>query len=324
MKISGVEQLSSFLADYRYGILNRGFYLPPHLVKDRLVQRIMQDSQSVVDFYPREGIPDGCAVYKKLDWDSEHFGFNVGSLHYLISRELGYKKEVKVKERLLESFNGWCSDHAISFVSTRVDAADLSTLHALERAGFYYVETLLTFGYRIGGGTLTEPLRPVQPFQQTEVDELAKIAANSFVQDRFHSDPYLDPEKSNELYRKWVINSCRGRAQEVLVVRDGGRPVGFITCQIEDLREPLGIKFGIIDLIAVSPENRGRNLGTDLVRGSLRWFAQQGVDIVRVGTQAANIAGVNMYLQSGFKLVHSELTLHKWFKQGMKERMASR
>ena len=69
-----------------------------------------------------------------------------------------------------------------------------------------------------------------------------------------------------------------------------------------------GTALGCIDLIAVDPDLPGRGIGTSLVTAALRHYGRHGRRVV-VGTQAKNVASVNLYLRNGFRLASSQITL---------------
>ena len=69
--------------------------------------------------------------------------------------------------------------------------------------------------------------------------------------------------------------------------------------------------YGIIDLVGVSEDYRGKGIGSLLVSKALKWFSNY-TNSVYVGTQAANIPAIRLYEKMGFHQVFSEATLHLW------------
>ena len=138
---------------------------------------------------------------------------------------------------------------------------------------------------------------------------MEKIAESAFMYDRFHLDPKIPKEKSDELYKKWTVNCCKGLVDEVIICASAqdDKPLGFIACKIDKSRH-----VGIIDLIAVSKNVRRKKIGSGLINAALNWFKREGVDIVEVSTQLTNTPAINFYLSADFKPHSSKVTFHKW------------
>jgi ribosomal protein S18 acetylase RimI-like enzyme len=97
-------------------------------------------------------------------------------------------------------------------------------------------------------------------------------------------------------------NACAGRADAVLVAREGGRVVGFNACLLNGDR-------AVIDLIAVAETAQGRGCGRKLVDGALACYAGKATEM-RVGTQSRNLASLALYRACGFAVVETAMTLH--------------
>jgi ribosomal protein S18 acetylase RimI-like enzyme len=101
-----------------------------------------------------------------------------------------------------------------------------------------------------------------------------------------------------------------------VIIREGGVIQGFVTCKIQnDTHETLGVKIGTVVLVATTPASQGKGYGKQLVQGALHWFAEQGCDVVDVGTQLANIPAARLYETAGFRMVGSSLSLRKMLKR---------
>jgi len=151
------------------------------------------------------------------------------------------------------------------------------------------------------------------PFCPEDLGALKAVALRCFSHSRFHMETGWPKAKSDELHARWIENCCvGGLADVVLVISDGGRPVGFIACKVEDhpAAPPL-TPLGTIVLLGVAPEAQGRGLGAGLVRASQRWFAGR-VQAVEVRTEAHNYASLRTYQAADFKPVEHSLYLRRW------------
>lgn len=277
---------------------------------------------SITDFFSK--YPSTCFVaeenksiigmigFTKSEWDTEHFGYNVSSIDFIISRKMGYEKELLVKKLLINSFNSWSKREKISFTSTRLDDCDLSSIHALESDGFRYIETMLNYSFDYRKGRKIEKSKyPLRPLKKEEVEVFVEIARSSFVENRFHFDPHFDREKANELYAKWLRNSYNNPSNYVTVLEIGKNPASFFVHSIDDLSKYFGLKFGRWILAAVSPDFRKRGIGYQHYLGILNLLKNQ-VDINDANFTLKNVPVVNLYIKLGFKKISSQVTLHKW------------
>ncbi len=261
----------------------------------------------------------GALVAKKSVWDSAHFGFGVGKItRVVVSDVLEGQDVLRAREVLIKSCLRWMKQNKVKCVIARIDLDSVDDVLAFGRNGFLVADVLATFHLD------AQAVRPASDSQAGEsvttrlscsddVAALMDIARTSFTKDHFHRDHFFPQGKSDELFAKWVYNSCNGLADIVLVaVEDSAEPCGFIACRTEEVGPES--KYGVIDLVAVSPSRQGMGIGTRLVKEAATWFAcKQNVHSIFVGTQANNIPSIRTYGKAGFRLLYTELTLHRWF-----------
>ena len=207
--------------------------------------------------------------------------------------------------RLLEFWTRQADDaDDVGVATARLDERDAGTLHALEAAGFRFIECLLTF---CSTRTVTAPDTPaaIEVAGPDAAAELGALAGRSFRYSRLHSDPRVALGVADRSRAEWIENACRGNADIVFGAWVEGRAVGFVSCTRVRRDD---VDRGCIDLIAVDPELPRRGVGTALVATVLDHYARQE-RLVLVGTQAKNVPSVNLYLKCGFRLVSSQVTL---------------
>jgi len=259
----------------------------------------------------------GVIFAEKSAWDTNHFGFGVGKIRSLmVSDALKGQSAIDARDGLIKECLTWMKQNSVKCIMTRVDLDRVYDIAAYEQNGFQLADVLVTLHLNVDSmnpalDSLSSDSFTIRPSRNDDVVALMENACKAFINDHFHRDPRFTRDKSDELFAKWVYNSCNGSADMVLVAtEENDEPCGFIVCKLVKLRR--GLKYGVIDLIAVSPLHQGKGIGTQLVRESVNWFAQN-VDSVYVGTQANNNASIRTYEKVGFKPVRTELTLHKWF-----------
>jgi ribosomal protein S18 acetylase RimI-like enzyme len=257
----------------------------------------------------------GAIIAQKSTWDSEHFGFGVGKIRSLtISETLKTPKARKARDHLIKDCIDWMEQKEVKCIITRTNLENPDDINAYEHNQFHLADVLVTFCAKKNShqSPVSSPNEAItiRPYHTGDQKELMKIASSAFSHDHFHRDSRFPREKSDELFARWAYNSCHGLADLVLVAAGNEtKPYGFITCKTEQLQNDL--KYGIIDLFAVSPLQQGKRIGTQLAKAALDWFSQR-VDSVFVGTQADNIASIRTYEKVGFNMLRTELTYHKW------------
>jgi ribosomal protein S18 acetylase RimI-like enzyme len=248
----------------------------------------------------------------KNEWESEHFGFKIGKINDIVSLT-DNDREYAVKKELISVLSHHYNDEQFRCIASRVQASDISSIHALEKNGYNLIDSICTLRYdhtKCSAANETEILHrsdlTIRGWQNRDLETLAAIAGDIYSHDRFHSDPHFEHEECDELHEKWIVNCCQGISDEVLIAEDNnGMPIGFITCKTVGRR-------GVIDLVGVSPRSQRRGVGSLLLGYSIDWFKGK-VDYIDVGTQCKNVSAMRLYIKNGFLPVSASLTFHKWY-----------
>lgn len=252
-----------------------------------------------------------------LPWDTEQLGIRCGKLDYFISLN-NYATAYKIKNKLLSMALKACYENKIKHLTIRVNANELSSIHVLEKSGFIMVDGILTFSYDLRKTPIKKLATDfiVRLSNDSDIGQIKRIASDSFVYDRFHSDPKISKKVADNLHSVWLENSCKGLAADVVIVGERNKQIiGFVTCKINrQSKSILGIKIGTIVLVATLKEARGKGVASALTIAALNWFKEHQTDIVEVGTQLRNIPAARLYEGIGFKFISSSVSLRKWFK----------
>ena len=249
--------------------------------------------------------PAGTAAWSVLAWDGEQFGMAAARLDKLEANG-SYREARACKAELLKSVVAECRAAGVRHLSSRVDTGDLSSIHALEEAGFELIDGLQTFSISLSGN-LAAPPRDTRLFQPRDLPEVSEIARTAFVFDRFHTDPALPAGVGDQSNENWTRNCCLGIAADAVVVAAvDGRVASYAAC-----REDRDAGYGMIVLVATAEWARRRGAGRSASSAALRWFAARGLRIVEVGTQLHNMPAARLYENLGFRLVRTNLTFRK-------------
>ena len=133
------------------------------------------------------------------------------------------------------------------------------------------------------------------------------IAATTFVTSRFHLDRRVPHGVADEIKRAWVENYCLGqRGEGLLVAAVEGRPAGFLAVLDATVN---GKAYRVIDLVGVARSYQGKGVGRRLVEAFISCSAGR-CDMLRVGTQVANIPSMRLYESCGFLMTETSYVLH--------------
>jgi len=290
--------------------------LEENIPKDVVFQFMLKDLKELISrdilklaLIDENEVVNGLMLVEKSNWDSDHFGTAVGKLRLAI-----FNRKVQVSDRrhLIRRIKDLAASKRINVIFARVPLDDLPTIRSIELEGGFLTDILLTFYINLRRRfdfVKVKSNAKITHASEKDRKALMEMAKNTFKIDHFHADPNLPNNECDELYAKWIANCIDGSADVILVAKKGNGVVGFITCKIQHV---IGdYNYGVIDLIGVNEEYRGKGIGCLLISEALKWFSRY-TDSVYVGTQARNIPAVRLYEKMGFRQVFSEATLHLW------------
>jgi len=236
-----------------------------------------------------------------LAWDSEFFG-------HRIARVISHRLDPDGLANILS----WCARNKIDGLYFLADPDHDATVVLAEQNGFHLVDMRLTLALdqiekasAPGSGPDSIQIRPAH---SSDIAGLENIARTAHGDTRFYYDQRF-ASRCSDLYATWLRRSYEGFADQVLVAEYAGQPRGYITCRLDNNDE----MSGHIGLVGVDATARGKGIGQALVRCSLCWFADQGVQQARVVTQARNVSAQRLYQRCGFVTHSLQMWYHKWF-----------
>jgi dTDP-4-amino-4,6-dideoxy-D-galactose acyltransferase len=227
-------------------------------------------------------------MIKKLQWDSDFFGYPVGIL------KAGDYADVDRKRFLAEA-------KEYRLVTLFFD-------HPIPRKPAYFklVDKKVVFRRK------TEKLRQqpgpgsggISRFRGRANRTLFRLALESGSYSRYRTDDGFRNGEFRRLYRKWLDNSLSGvSAKATYVYRIGERTAGFITLRAEG-------KTAAIGLLAVDGRDRGKGIGTALIGHAVRKAFDFGCTAITVATQLDNDPAVRLYLKNGFRIKDVKMIYH--------------
>ena len=231
-----------------------------------------------------------------LEWDSQFFGCRIGSVR-------GRQLSVPV----LSEIDGWRKTQRIDCLYFLADFEDPETIRLAENNFFRLVDIRLTLSLAFSSLPQMPLTAAIRMSHSQDIPALRAIARSSHTSSRFYFDPNFPRDRCDALYETWIEKSCSGDADVVFVPEVEGEPAGYVSCHLKPDQT------GLIGLVGLAPEARGKDVGTELVLEALHWFRTKNVNKVTVVTQGRNVAAQRVYQRCGFCTQSLQLWYHRWY-----------
>lgn len=225
---------------------------------------------------------------KRLEFDSELFGYNVG-----ITTLQGNEKEV---------LNRNCREmYKLVYVISRVELDQ--KLVEEKQLKLADIKTVWKKSFDL---KVIDDLYGIDEFKGDEEITLRELALLSGVYSRFNTDPEFQSGEYVKLYSVWIDRIIkRELADVILVYKEDTAILGFVSAQMVNGIAKIG-------LIAVAESARGRAVATRLMKGIENWAIQNGSEALIVATQSANLPAMALYEKNGYTISDREYIYHLW------------
>lgn len=229
---------------------------------------------------------------RKLEWDSDFFGFSVGRLDYEGATNLS---------TFLQNNNNNPYHLVYLFSKTPLPKEEQESLSPMG--------TKLVFSKQ-----LTQQFIELSPNIESYTaenvsDKLLDLAYQSGIYSRFRLDPKMPTGSFEKLYRLWIERSVdRSLAKEVYVYKMGDIIAGMITIGVKNGR-------GEIGLIAVDKTFRGQSIGSKLLASADAFCLKHQLEFLDVATQKENNPAAQFYSGKGFEVAKEDYIYHYWNKE---------
>ncbi len=280
-------------------------------------------SASSAGFVARDGQKViGLAVCAEQDWETRVLGHKAAVLKHLIVPASKHRPEVL--DLLIQEVLRWARKRGVELLSCRTYSDDPPTVHALERQGFVLVDTVLDYVHdsrRDPLATIPSPELPpdctIAPATVADREALLQVAANAFAGHfgRFHADPHLTGELATRVYHQWLLSSCDGYADCILVARVNGAIAGYsVWKKPSSLETQVGLRLGHYSIAAVHSDFAGRGLFSALTYAGMAAL-QGSVDWIEGPTHVNNYPVQRGYNRLHWRISGARHTLHRWLRE---------
>lgn len=205
------------------------------------------------------------------------------------------------------------------FIQARLLPGQMAAQLVIAKHGFHYIETALTPTCRLSKNLLLENFRSnraellprkfltaalqvctLQPGDSECHEQIKRIAAESFVSDRFHIDPHCLNHLADRRYVLWVTDLLQSDACFHLLYNHD-QLIGFLVRAGSRL-----LLAGFARTYAMS------GLGEYFWLSVLNSMAAEGIELVTTQISTNNLPVLNMYARLGFKFRDAVSLFHYW------------
>ena len=215
---------------------------------------------------------------KKLIWDSEFFGYNIGMLD-INSCDFNTELHLNPEFDLIYLFSDkkQQSKHILAPIDIKVN-------------------------YKKEITPIDKMPQNIEEYNGQLIDELIYLALLSGHHSRFKKDTFLAVHYE-KLYLVWIQKSISGTlADKVLVYKNNNDILGFVTLKATSEHVQIG-------LIAVHDKHWGKGVGTSLLQAVS--FVYPNKKII-VATQEENQGATALYEKNGFHIDKKKYIYHLW------------
>ena len=312
------DVLERLIVHHKYGRFGEDIRLTPEMAQSYELHRISSylERESVVTFLAvsDSGEALGLLLARLSLWDTEHFGYRVAVIDYVICNESPEIAQLNPAQYLVRAFDKWCLAKDVRFASVRLSGMQLQAIHVLEEERFHYIESYIKNVFELSRlGDRADHLSALRPIRPEELGIMLDFSQNAFADQRFHADANIDPTKAESLYRKWIHSAFNDPKREILVMDIDEQAAAFAICFEQDHRPYLDTRSITTEMAVTNPGIRGKGLGTDLFLSLFRYYRDCGVDVIYSGLTMRNLTSLNWHSKLGFRTVSVQVTFHKWY-----------
>lgn len=222
---------------------------------------------------------------KRLDWDSDFFGYEVAICNGFTTDESDFLRIKNAPFKLI--YIGL--NQALPMVPDH----------------FFFADEKIVFEREIGSDSFYKMDDCIElVFENSE--QLTNLALQSGIYSRFKLDPNFTNHEFEKLYSIWIENSLkREEHQRVFAYVSDSKVEGFVS---------ISNKSGVLNigLIAVDENIRGKGIGRKLIDAVCLYAQQNRFEKISVVTQAANENAMNFYYKNKFHVVSRTFIYHVW------------
>ena len=226
-------------------------------------------------------------MIKKLKWDSEFFGYDVGKV--VIEENQVVSEQELIKESYPFKLVYIFSDIKLDFKHFKSKLVDIKTTFYKKQLAWEENPEFIH--------CKDEP---------AACNNLRQLALESGVFSRFKRDNNFTNNEFEKLYSQWINDSIKKiNADHIIVYKENNICKGFVSLKFQK-------EIAEIGLMAVDEDSRGEGIGLTLLGFINNLSRSKGFPEMRVTTQFENIPAMQLYEKAGYTILSKQYIYHLW------------
>lgn len=254
-----MRDIRSLIEDYLYNDYRHYPLLKKRQKKQAMYLKVLSclkhGAEAFTETYKGE---KGIIILRELPWDSSFFKVFMGAIEIMLLE----RDSLPLRDRLLDIALDWMRKKKIKHISFKVDTADIKTVLALQKRGFYLVDAIVTYLY-VKNYTIPRKIKSLfrlRAYEDRDYKTVMGILDYAFkgYKNRFTNDPHLPKDKMLALYKAWLENFIKKEDGYLIVAERRGKVAGFLGYfHLKELCETTGKLHVGKALTAANPEGVG-------------------------------------------------------------------
>ncbi|MFH1925153.1 MAG: GNAT family N-acetyltransferase [Chloroflexota bacterium] len=211
-------------------------------------------------------------------------------------------------KRLLEQATQRARELEVEVMHVNVLEANTAAREILSRFGFSIVRQFLEMSLSLSEAKLPDTLNSeftLRYLQQGEEKRLADVQNCCFT-DTWGFNPNTPQEIA------YALNLSGASAEDVVLIYDGARPVGYCWTKINcEKSTETGKEKGRIFMLGVDPDYRSRGIGRLALQAGLSYLEDKSIRVAELTVDSENPAAFSLYKSFGFQVTARSLYYEK-------------
>lgn len=307
--------LEKFCINANFGILMTDSNIPIDFALRKEILSIMEYiNQYTVYLYIQNTAIVGMIGFRRSDWDSIHFGYNVAKIDYFLYDQK-HTHAQRAVQQLIKQYDDFVIKYDVKLCLSKVYSSSYLITEEFQKDDFSFYECITYRRRYLDTSIVTSSSKFGYRFaKKSDLQMLQNIAAeNTFDKSHFYLDRNFKKLEIDYMYQKWVTTALNEANKNIIVVEIESQIAGMFIYSLGHKDVDRNLCSATLEFLAVSSNFRGKGLGSHLFESVLKACYDDGARIINSSLADKNIISQKIHEKFNFNLVNTSYTFHKWY-----------